>query len=545
MSHGAVTGPGLARGPTLCHSLRSMKLGLASAGSLLLLGVTNACSSSSKLGPGASVDGGVLAEAGLGDGSAADPDAAAAYNPKGCPYTVTELASRGYTGIAPDDTTQPSSAAAAAPLRVRVGLRGNTTKGEAGYADPTTTAAFTWETAGATTNARIRYGTSPAALASGAAVQTGFVYTVPSSGIGGYEPPDYFHEVDVCGLTPGTTYYYQVGGGAPGQEIWSPTQSFATAPTTGPITVGVFGDARTTVSTWQMVNQRMAGSGASLLLVSGDVVDSGVDATAWQQWLDAIWTDPSDASGTGFLTLGQFIMVPINGNHENESSQFYANFAIPGTGAYANTYASFDVGNTHFVLIDDQEIGLHPTGAAAAAQLAWIDSDLKAANADRAKHPFIVTMSHRCLFSTATSPFSHHADADVLQARASLAPLFDKYHVDLVLNGHDHEYERSLPLTAGNPPSGAPVVQTALAQGTTYVVNAGAGADPYQPDTAPAASRSGDATGFGTFSAKGYLGCYVLLTLNGTTVTYKAYGMKASGSSVADDDVIDTIVFGQ
>src|ERR1019366_2107682 len=108
-----------------------------------------------------------------------------------------------------------------------------------------------------------------------------------------------------------------------GQEIWSATQSFATVPTTGAVTVGVFGDARDTVSTWQMVNQRMAGSGASLLLISGDIVDVGVDESLFQQWLNAIWTDTSDASGTGFLTLGQIIMVPINGNHENEASQFY------------------------------------------------------------------------------------------------------------------------------------------------------------------------------------------------------------------------------
>ena len=53
------------------------------------------------------------------------------------------------------------------------------------------------------------------------------------------------HQVDVCGLTPGTTYYYQVGGGAAGGEIWSATQSFTTVPAAGdPITVGVYGDAR-------------------------------------------------------------------------------------------------------------------------------------------------------------------------------------------------------------------------------------------------------------------------------------------------------------
>jgi hypothetical protein len=489
----------------------------------------------------ASPDGGIpgsptsTATTPTGDAAGSDGSTATGfYTPTGCAFTITELASRGYTNIALDDTTQPTSAANAAPVRVRTGLRGNTTKGGAGYADPTTSAAFIWETAGPTTNARVRYATSAGALTSGASVQTGFVFTVPSSGIGGSEPPDYFHEVDVCGLTPGTTYYYQVGGGAPGQEIWSATQSFATVPTTGAITVGVFGDARDTVSTWQMVNQRMAGSGASLLLISGDIVDVGVDESLFQQWFNAIWTD-SDAGGTGFLTLGQFIMVPINGNHENEASQFYANVANPGSGAYANTYSSFDVGNTHFVMIDDQEISEDPSGTETAAQLAWIESDLSAANADRTNHPFIVAVSHRGMFST-----SYHAtDPDVLQARASLAPLFDKYHVTLSMNGHDHEYERSQELNANTTtPSGTPTI---VDGGTTYVINAGAGADPYPVGTSSATYRQGNATSL--VAPSPYIGCYVLLTLQGSTLTLNAYGMKASGGSIAGDTLIDTVTF--
>jgi acid phosphatase type 7 len=485
----------------------------------------------------ASPDGGVSTPS--SDAAAID-GGALAYTPSGCAYSVTELASRGYTSIALDDVTQPASAASAAPARVRVGLRGNTDKKGTGYADPSTTAAFTWETAGQTSNARVRYATSAAALTSTASVQTGFVYTVPVSGITGLEPPTYFHEVDVCGLTPGTTYYYQVGGGAPGVEIWSAPQSFATVPAVGagPITVGVFGDARDTPSIWTMVNQRMAGSGASILLISGDIVDVGVDEALFTQWLNAIWTADGDGGGTSFISLGQFIIVPVNGNHEAESSQFYANFAIPGTGPYANTYSSFDVGNTHFVMIDDQEIAEDVGSPESVAQLAWINSDLSVANADRANHPFIVAISHRGMFSTSY----HAADNDVIQARASLAVLYDQYHVDLAMNGHDHEYERSKPLNAGNPATGTPAV---VDGGTTYVINAGAGADPYAVASFAATYRQGNATALGSLSMEGIIGCYVLLTLEGTKLTLTAYGMTASGGSVAGDKVIDTFVLGQ
>jgi hypothetical protein len=488
-----------------------------------------------------SPDGGLVGSPPPGDGGTQSTDGGGTtgsgfYSPHGCAYSITELTSRGYTNIALDDTTQPSSAASAAPLRVRVGLRGNVTKGGAGYADPTTTAAFTWETSGATTNARVRYASSPAGLTSSSVpVQTGFVYEVPSAGITGTEPPTYFHEADVCGLTPGTTYYYQVGGGAEEQEIWSATQSFTTVASSGSITVGVFGDARDTVATWQMVNQRMTGAGASLLLVSGDIVDVGVEEdNDWQPWLDAIWT--YDAGATGFLTLGQVTIVPIAGNHENEASQFYANWAMPGSSEkYANTYSSFDVGNTHFVMIDDELISAGATGSEASAQLAWIDSDLNAANADRANHPFIVAISHRGMFST-----SYHAvDSDVLATRAAIAPLYDKYHVDLALNGHDHEYERSKELNVGSPASGAPNI---VDGGTTYVINAGAGADPYPVGSTPA-SFSLKSQALAPESSSPYVGCYVLLTLSGSTMTLNAYGMNASGGSTAGDTVIDTVVF--
>jgi hypothetical protein len=296
------------------------------------------------------------------------------------------------------------------------------------------------------------------------------------------------------------------------------------------------------VSAWQIVNQRMKSQAVDLDLISGDIVDVGPSEPEWAQWLDAIWTTRSEeeagvtATGT-FLTLGQQLMVPIAGNHEAESSDFYANWSIPGTGDYAETFASFNVGNTHFILFDDSPMAqaTSPTALSpeAQTQVAWLESDLSVANADRAVHPFIVVVSHRCLFSTST----HAQDPDVLVARAVLAPIFDKYHVDLAMNGHNHEYERSFPLNANaaNPKSNDVVLQTNPTMGTTYVVNAGAGADAYATNSYPAAyQKLSWEYGFST----GYLGCYGVLELNARQLTMTEYGVKGAASA---DDVIDTI----
>jgi hypothetical protein len=185
-------------------------------------------------------------------------------------------------------------------------------------------------------------------------------------------------------------------------------------------------------------------------------------------------------------------------------------------------------------MIDDEQIAETGSSAETQVQLAWIGQDLAAANADRANHPFIVALSHRGLFSTSL----HATDSDVLAARAALAPLYDQYNVDLAINGHDHEYERTFPITSGSNPSGPPTYPAPAGKGTTYVINAGAGADPYAVGTTAAAYRV-TKTAFG--SGTPYIGLYSTLLIAPTQLTLTAYGMVASGSTIQDDTVIDTV----
>ncbi len=443
------------------------------------------------------------------------------YAPQGCAYTIAPPEARGYLALALDD----AKAAGDAPIRVRLGMGGATAKGKPGYADPTTTAAFTWETAATTNAAKVRLGSDPNTLTD---VHVGYSWTTPppSVGIGNNEPAVQMHEAHVCGLAPGKTYYYQVGGGTP--EVWSATQSFTTVPSSGKITLGISGDSRDSADVLQLVQLRMRDAGAALQLFSGDFVIFGAQESQYAQWIDKMWKDPSDASK--FLTLGQQMILPVPGNHENDSSQFFGNWAVPGDGAYAETFGSFDVGNAHVVLLDDELIAAVGTGDQVAAQLAWLEADLTAAEADRATHPFIIIVHHRGELSTST----HGKESDVIAARTALLPIWDKHHVDLVLNGHDHNYERSHPVTG---PASSPTVQTAANMGTTFVVCAGAGAGAYGPGKDPAPYRAFNA-GFGNGTP--YVGVYALVTLEANTLTLKAYGLKQAGGGVAGDDILDT-----
>jgi hypothetical protein len=456
---------------------------------------------------------------------AATPSALS-YSPQGCAYTVTPPDVRAFTDAVLDDGAAIDDAAGATPQRVRAGLGGGTTLGAPGYADPTTSIALTWQTSAKVGAARVKMGSTQDALTD---VHAGYSWTTPppTLGFGTNEPATYMHEVHVCGLKPGTTYYYQVGGGGGGKEVWSATQTFTTVPASGKITIGILGDARDKVDTWQLVQTRMRDAAVAMQLMSGDIVDIGADEALYETWLDAVWKDKS----AKFVTLGQQLMVPIAGNHEQEAARFYANFALPGDGPYAEEYASFNVGNTHFVLVDDSPIAASATGAEGAAILKWLEDDLTKADADRTNHPFIVAISHRGIYTTSL----HADDGDIHDVRAALAPIYAKHHVDLAINGHDHEFERSKPLKPGANPAQAPVVQASPADGTIYVVNAGAGADPYGVGIYQSDYRE-KATQFG--SQTPYIGCYGLMTLDTGSLTLKSLGLKASGT----DDEIDSLV---
>jgi hypothetical protein len=466
---------------------------------------------------------------------------AGCYEPLGCNYQVKPPAMLGFTNFSVDKSVAGGSTTGAAPERVRLGLGGGTAMGQSNYADPSTSAVFTWETTEQDSNAKVKLGTSMDSLTD---VYTGYAWTNPAVG------PTNLHEVHVCGLKPGTTYYYAVGGGAPTKEVWSATQSFTTVPTTGKVTVGVLSDARDVVTTWATVHQRMKTIGVNFQVIAGDIVDVGSDESLYVTWLNAIW-QPIPGS---FLTLGEQLMVPIEGNHEyvvtTYAAEFIGNFSIPNTvadGDQAETYASFNAGNTHFVLLDDTPLSTPELATQATAMQAWLNSDLAAANANRSKVPFIVVLSHRGLYSTST----HAMDNDVLETRGILAPIYDKYKVDIAFNGHDHEYERTNLLHAGSPATGTPVVvqgsvtpgsTVTSSKGTTYIINAGAGADPYPVGSGTVASRATNTPlcAGASCAAGTYIGCYVILELEDNQITMKAYGITGAANK---DTVIDSLTF--
>jgi hypothetical protein len=349
----------------------------------------------------------------------------------GCGYDVTTR-----DGAAAPAMSTPVLGADPTPRLIHLGLRG----------DARTSVVVSWRTADETTLATtVEWGKSSTAWHS----TDGFSYQYESNLAGDRVRQ---HETHLCGLEPDTSYTYRVGGkGADGTEVWSPTYSFRTAPDlaadpSAQVTFLILGDSRDGAATFgQLLAKGVALGSPDLLVFTGDAVTIGALQDEWDQWL-----------GAGEPVMRTLPMIATLGNHEANAQSYYAQLALPGD----EENFSLDYGAVHLTVVNDTP---EDTNDLDGKIPAFLDSDLAA----HASAPWLFVMHHRGAYSSA---LFHGSD---LTLRSTWCPIYDAHHVDLVLNGHDHDYERSLPV------KNAQVVASA-AEGTYYVVAGSAGADLYQ-----------------------------------------------------------------
>ncbi len=171
------------------------------------------------------------------------------------------------------------------------------------------------------------------------------------------------------------------------------------------------------------------------------------------------------------------------GNHDMEA--LYDNNTAPGGAShgYAGHAARLDLpangpsrcpsvysmvyGNVAVISLDANDLSTEiPTNAgySAGQQLSWLTDTLTRFRADPTIN-FIVAFFHHCAFATSST---HGSDGGV---RTALAPLFDRFSVDLVVQGHNHQYERTNPIRGGRSTMQAPDQSTIwpAKDGTTYI----------------------------------------------------------------------------
>jgi uncharacterized protein (TIGR03382 family) len=280
------------------------------------------------------------------------------------------------------------------------------------------------------------------------------------------------HAVVLTGLTPGTEYTYMVD--ACGAQTASKRFRTAPVPGTRRVHFAAVGDFGTGGNDEKDMAKEMLASRPELFLALGDNAYSSGTESEIQNNLFAPLAN----------VLAEVPFFPVAGNHEyvtNQAQPYLDNLYLPTSPSGGERYYSFDWGHVHFVGLDSNcAIGLSSADRCTlAAQKAWVEKDLAASTA-----PWKVVYFHHPIWSS-----GEHGSQ--LLMRREFGPLFEKYGVDLVLTGHDHNYERSKPMIGNDvAPSGK--------QGIPYLVVGGGGASLRAFATArPSWSVMRDATAHG------------------------------------------------
>lgn len=285
--------------------------------------------------------------------------------------------------------------------------------------------------------------------------------------------PYYQHVARVSDLSAATTYTYEAQ--LDGVTLTSVVDRLTTAPVTGAGAVRflAFGDSGVGSAAQRQLASRMTGEPIDFVLHTGDVAygdATGIGAGTMpqlQHWFFDIYRD----------WLRRRPVYPSIGNHDEEAQHalpYRSAFVLPESATnptypdHLERYYSFDYGPAHVVVIDT-ELGFQDT-ARRQVQVDWLTRDLATT-----LQPWKIAVLHRSPYSAGGE---HGSD---LLVQSTLEPIFAASGVSLVLSGHEHDYERSLPQR-----------QTAGSLGITYVVTGGGGAPLYPARIGPwtAASAS-------------------------------------------------------
>ncbi|MDI7268908.1 MAG: metallophosphoesterase family protein, partial [Myxococcota bacterium] len=277
---------------------------------------------------------------------------------------------------------------------------------------------------------------------------------------------------ELVGLDAGAQYEYRVQSGG----RWSGWFAFRTAPPRGscdPVRFVGVGDNRgqdlpllgyVKSLQWDDIALAIAAQRTLFTLDTGDFVYDGAETGQWAQEFPQ--TEPLSRIAPFFL---------IQGNHddgpgEGAGANYNKLFAYPADNPDGvEDYWAFVAGN---VLV----AGLSTYSFDMNRQIDWLRGVLEA---HLGEVDWRVVIFHTPIWSSG----AHGSNEDDRPRAARLVPLLDEFGVDLVLNGHDHNYERFHPSRGGY--GGVPHVWTPLphdggtrgtAQGVTYIVTGGGGA---------------------------------------------------------------------
>lgn len=275
--------------------------------------------------------------------------------------------------------------------------------------------------------------------AAGGASCVDWVFALPTNGTNNY------HRCTMS-VAESTSYQYQVSCGGSSSAVLNFT-SLSSDPTETK-TVIVYGDAGNDAGE-PVLGPLRAEAGNTAM--NAFMIHNGDYAYDLQ--------DLGGGRGDAFMNRIQSFaslmpLMPGVGNHEdnNDYADYNNRFGWSAPGSASGHWYSWDYGKMHLIIYST-EVFFYPVPAlnlTVDAMLAWMQADLRAAAANRAERPWIVAMGHRPFYCS-------NIDGDVCAAgnwpsnpiRVALEPLFVEFGVDVVIEAHEHSYERTWPVING------------------------------------------------------------------------------------------------
>ncbi|MEU0943858.1 metallophosphoesterase family protein [Streptomyces canus] len=355
--------------------------------------------------------------------------------------------------------------------------------------DPRTEMTVSWQVPVAVKKPFIRIGARPWDLSRKIEAEVRTLYTPAGVGASADHTQYYLH-AKLSHLRPGQTYYYGVGhqGFDPAEPHLTGTLgTFTTAPAhKKPFTFTAFGDQG--VSYHGLANDSLLlGQNPAFHLHAGDIAyadpagagktaDTGFDSRVWDQFLAQ--TESVAKSVPWMVSYGNHDMeawYSPNGYGGEE-----ARFTLPDNGpdkAHLPGVYSFVYGNTAIISLDPNDVSFEipaNLGISGGTQTTWFEGQLKKYRAAK-DIDFIIVFFHHCAYCTSTA---HASEGGV---RQEWVPLFEKYTVDLVINGHNHQYERTDVIKGDKVAKKLPIGETAYpeTEGVVYVTAGAAGRSLY------------------------------------------------------------------
>ncbi|KAI7884965.1 Metallo-dependent phosphatase [Lichtheimia hyalospora FSU 10163] len=260
----------------------------------------------------------------------------------------------------------------------------------------------------------------------------------------------YMHMIKTKNLKAATVYTYQVGATTSNGTQWGPELEFHTGSKEDEFSFLSIGDMGVTnaVSMPHLVDFAKTHK-YDFVTLSGDQAYDMAD-------FDGI-------KGDQYMNMVQelFARVPymgVPGNHERayNFSHYINRYAtLPHKEShFANPLMySFDYKSLHLISFST-EIYFYGTNEEVQTAINWLEADLVQANKHRHQRPWIVLITHHPLYCSVvsedcTSKAQLIRDGFNNTGFGALEPLLLKYNVDVVIAGHVHNYERTLPVAKG------------------------------------------------------------------------------------------------